>query len=240
MLIKKALGVLQHTSQNPQLSARSSEMLLHFEHVSDIPVTQETFQRVTYQRNTERYRQALQLARLIILNYTPDLRGGREHVLAILFDMPALFEEYVYRLLKRAVPDFAGVSVKRQQSATFWSGQGMSKTIRPDVVIETENNRRVILDTKWKIPSDSRPADADLKQMYAYNLQFGAEESVLVYPRVGRKKGIRGDFHQSHLNYGAHTHRCRLHFMELFCEESDTLDINAGRQLLATCLPSPV
>lgn len=231
-LLKKALGVLQASSANPHITARASEMLLHFEGVSDIRVIPETFQRITYQRNTERYRQALQLARLIILNYTPDLRGGREHVLAILFDMPMLYEEYVYRLLKRAEPDFPGVRVGRQSSATFWQGEGMTKTIRPDVVIELPDKRRLILDTKWKVPKDNRPSDSDLKQMYAYNLQFGAEKSILVYPRVEGVDHIQGAFKPTASLYGGHTHTCSLHFMELFTKDENVLDPSAGKHML--------
>jgi 5-methylcytosine-specific restriction enzyme subunit McrC len=44
----------------------------------------QTFERLAFGRNTERSRRAIQLARLIILNYSPDLHGGREHVIAIL------------------------------------------------------------------------------------------------------------------------------------------------------------
>ncbi len=29
---------------------------------------------------------------------------------------------------------------------------------------------KCIIDTKWKVPKDDKPADPDLKQMYAYNL----------------------------------------------------------------------
>jgi 5-methylcytosine-specific restriction enzyme subunit McrC len=238
-LLKKALVVLQASSANPHISARASEMLLHFEDVSDIRVTQETFQRVTFHRNTERYRAGLQLARLIILNYTPDLRGGREHVLAILFDMPMLYEDYFYRLLKRAEPNFPGIRVERQRSATFWQGESMSKTIRPDVVIETQDGRKLILDTKWKVPKDNRPSDSDLKQMYAYNIQFGAKDSILVYPKVEGLGDIRGEFKTSHELYGNHVHTCCLHFMELFVQGGDTLDRDAGKHVLSS-LPGVV
>ena len=55
-------------------------------------ITLDTFTRLRYDRSTERYRYAVALARLIILNYQPDVRAGREDVLAILFNMNELFE----------------------------------------------------------------------------------------------------------------------------------------------------
>ena len=56
--------------------------------------------RLAFDRNTERYRPAVALARLIILNYQPDVRRGGHDVLAILFDMNELFEKYILRQLK--------------------------------------------------------------------------------------------------------------------------------------------
>jgi 5-methylcytosine-specific restriction enzyme subunit McrC len=46
-------------------------------------------------RTTERYRKAIQLVRFIILTYSPDLRSGSEHVIAILFDMNRVFERFI-------------------------------------------------------------------------------------------------------------------------------------------------
>src|SRR2546430_955990 len=110
--------------------------------------------RLKFDRNTERYRKAIQLARLIILNYSPDLQGGREHVIAILFDMNKLFERFIFVHLRRAEASHAncGLKISGQVSKLFWS----SKHIRPDVIADFEDGtgaHRVILDTKWKVPN---------------------------------------------------------------------------------------
>lgn len=229
-LLKKALCILDSTARNPHIASEAADLGLHFEEVSDLRVTPDTFRRLTYSRNTERYRTALQLARLIILNYSPDLRGGHEHVLAILFDMPMLYEEYVYRLLKKAAKDSV-TRVSRQESAVFWEGPGMRKSIRPDIVIDHEGHR-FVLDTKWKVPSDGRPSDADLKQMYAYNLQFGSKHSFLIYPRVGTRTKTSGTFHPMHQDFGEHAHSCHLQYMRLFDSSGKELDKNAGEEVL--------
>jgi 5-methylcytosine-specific restriction enzyme subunit McrC len=83
-------------------------------------VTEQTFQRLAFDRNTERYRPAMALARLIILNYQPDVRRGGHDVLAILFDMNELFERYVLRLLKKAASVSHGrVEVTGQRKQAF-------------------------------------------------------------------------------------------------------------------------
>jgi 5-methylcytosine-specific restriction enzyme subunit McrC len=100
-ILRVALDVLIRVSSNPHLVALANSLAILFEDVDGIGVTDRMFSRLPYTRNTERYRRTLQLARLIILNYSPDISGGREDVLAILFDMNSLFERFVYVQLKR-------------------------------------------------------------------------------------------------------------------------------------------
>ena len=125
------------------------------------------------------------MARLIILNYAPDLSGGANNVVAILFDMNELFERFILVNLHRARAKFTGkkIAVYGQLSKSFWG----HKSIRPDVVIKVESGQgteQFIVDTKWKIPASNLPSDEDLKQIYVYNLQFGSTRGLLVYPRA--------------------------------------------------------
>src|SRR6185369_3623232 len=106
-ILKCALGIVANLAVRSALVSRATASQLWFEQVADTRVTGETFARLRFDRNTERYRPALQLARFIILNYSPDLRGGHEHVISILFDMNQLFERFILVQLHRAAPHFA-------------------------------------------------------------------------------------------------------------------------------------
>ncbi|MDQ6608915.1 MAG: McrC family protein, partial [Bacteroidota bacterium] len=108
------------------------------------------------------------------------------NVIAILFDMNKLWEEWVYRRLKKEEVS-TGILVQRQQSANFWDSNLLTsaKTIRPDIVITTTLKQTIVLDTKWKIVDDLIPGDEDLKQMYIYNLFWDCYRSVLLYPAKG-------------------------------------------------------
>lgn len=125
------------------------------------------------------------MAKLLLLNYSPDIQSGRENVLAILFNMNALFEEYIYIQLKK----LKGIEVFAQRSKLFWN----AKKIKPDIVVKTASGIYV-LDTKWKALRDAKPADADLKQMYAYQHYWEAEKTVLIYPQVYGLKNKQGIF----------------------------------------------
>jgi 5-methylcytosine-specific restriction enzyme subunit McrC len=233
-VLKCALNIVEKVAR-PSVSARASAAALNFETVSDARVTAEMFERLTVDRSTERYRKAIQLARLIILNYSPDLRNGREHVIAILFDMNRLFERFILVHLRRT-QDRIGrndLRISGQVSEPFWA----SRSIRPDVVVDLlKTQRRIILDTKWKIPREDQPADEDLKQMYAYNLHFGARHSLLVYPRAqSAQMEIRNRYARSASLPEDHQHSCSTCFIELF-DTDQKLRTDFGDRLLAHAL----
>ena len=94
-----------------------------------------------------------------------------------------------------------------------------------------------MLDTKWKVPLGGHPDDADLRQMYAYNLQCGAIRSFLLYPRVDERTDIGGHFeaphHDEHLK-----HSCGMWFVNLF--DGDRLRRDMGADILKRLLPASV
>ncbi len=108
---------------------------------------------------------------------------GHENLVAILFDMNALWEEFIYRRLLKASLPVPGMKVLRQQKKLFWFHQQKQsyKLVRPDIVIEYKKERYII-DTKWKLDPDGVPADDDLKQLFVYNLLWNARYAYLVYP----------------------------------------------------------
>jgi 5-methylcytosine-specific restriction enzyme subunit McrC len=238
-ILKCALGIVGNLAVRPSLVARAAASLLWFEQVSEARITADTFDRLRFDRNTERDRRALQLARLIILNYSPDLRGGNEHVVAILFDINKLFERFILVQINRAAPQFAErqLRVAGQVSKRFWS----SKTIRPDIVASFDDAsaaKRVILDTKWKIPKDGQPADDDLKQMYAYNLHLGGHRSVLIYPMAGaHQTGIDRPYAHSASLPANHTHGCATFYINLF-DANHRLRRDIGEELIQTAILS--
>ena len=132
--MRVALEVLSRVSTNSHLAALARSYSICFDDVDDVTVTERTFSYLPHTRNTERYRRALQLARLIILNYSPDVRSGREDVLAILFDMNYLFERFVYCQLKRAEAKQSSheITFKAQVSRRFWKAEGIGKSVRPE------------------------------------------------------------------------------------------------------------
>ena len=132
---------------------------------------------IRWNRKNKHYQEAIEMALMLLKNYRPDIRAGTSKLIAILFDMNLLFEEYLYRQLMKSKS--SQVNIHRQLSKPFWQRH----QVRPDIVVEWAGER-MVLDTKWRILSRARPSGDDLKQLYVYAHYFGAKKAILLYPDV--------------------------------------------------------
>jgi 5-methylcytosine-specific restriction enzyme subunit McrC len=228
-LLYKTLCLIPSLSSNPFFSDRVNRLSLDFPEMPDCEVSVSSFDKLVYDRKTERYKEAVLICKMLLLNYRPDITGGSENVMAILFDMNELWEEFVYRRLKKEESLF-GIKVQRQQSAHFWESDLMyrPKTIRPDVVI-TKDEQVIVLDTKWKISDDMIPADDDLKQMFTYNLFWNCDKSVLLYP-ANQDKSNQGSYHDFRKEAKYYT-KCAVETVSVL-DENHKLDKELGRRIL--------
>ncbi len=239
-ILKKGLEVLASIGARSSIVARAKRILLAFDAIDSCKPVQKDFDRIAVTRKTEPYTKALLLAKMIILNYSPDVKGGHEHILAVLFKMERLFEEYVTISLRRVAQEITDytIQIDAQQSRYFWQ----HKTIRPDIVAtiqkkDSEEKRMVIIDAKWKVLTDPSPSDADLKQMFAYNLQFNSTESILLYPKVYLDSTDKMAFHVA--DAAQHfTHHCQLYFGDLVREDG-MLEEGFGRRFIEAVLIPP-
>lgn len=178
-VLYKTILLIQKINCNPALSSRIGSLLLDFPVLNDIAVSDDWFNRLTYSRKTECYRKATEIARLLLLNYHPDLAVGRNHVLALMFDMNLLWEKFVYLSLRKYLK---ADQVRPQFSKPYWKLDGHRPVhLRPDIVI-THGEQTYVVDTKWKLLNNNRPSDDDLQQMYAYTKYFQSWHTILCYP----------------------------------------------------------
>ena len=184
----------------PSISAAAKSILFDLPECGDIAVSESSFTRLVFDRKTDAYKNAIGIARLLLLNYHPDIRRGDNNVIALMFDMNALWERYVYRILKRELSETnpGEYDVREQLPSGFWRPiEGSIRTIRPDIVIYKNPEKEqsdIVLDTKWKRPANNKPGDDDLKQMLVYNLYKKTKRSALVYPGTPASKHVQGNF----------------------------------------------
>lgn len=214
------IRVLSRVSCNPFIKDKINRLLLDFPEIGEKVITEKHFEQVRLNRKTKPYEEALKIAKMIILNYSPDIKNGSEGMIALLFDMNKLWEEYVYRMLKREETEILKVSAQQRQK--FWE----NKEVRPDIVL-SRGEETFIIDTKWKIIDKNSPADDDLKQMYVYNMYWDASKSMLLYPSCMVVDDSFGVFHKG--REGENT--CKLGFVSVL-DKDRTLNMDIGSQIL--------
>lgn len=207
-ILFEALKLINLVSNSPLLKDKIGRLRVLFPEVKPLKVSELHFSKITESRKHIPYTKALSIAKLILLNYRPDIKAGHKDLLAIMFDMNVLWEEYIFRILKRT--QSKEFQVLGQRKKLFW---GKSQKIKPDIVlIHKATNQTFVIDTKWKVLNKSRPSDDDLKQMYVYNHHWKSYHSVLLYPQSNNQQDKIGNFA---LSIGDIEHKCQLSFAKV-------------------------
>lgn len=229
-IMNEALEIVDQFTSGTRLYDLCKRVRLNYPLVDSKNITEQHFNTIRLDRKTASYSYVLELARLIILHYSPDITSGKERMLSLLFDMNQLWEEYILKQLKKAAvgTDFI---VSGQETKGFWG----SNSLRPDIVIR-RGSKTYIIDTKWKRPSSNAASVGDLRQMYAYCRYWDAEKALLLYP--GNKanntfnKYKTDDYAELEGSVDEIHHYCKMGFVSVINEETDQLDETIGTRVL--------
>jgi 5-methylcytosine-specific restriction enzyme subunit McrC len=188
IILYRTLLLLKRINTSSALTGRINALTLNFPEMPDRKVTQADFDKIVLNRKIQDYHKAIEIARLILLHFHPDLSGGRNDVLAVMFDMNMLWEKFVLASLKKEKT----LITRGQDSKSFWQPElGYRRAIRPDITIEKADGSKYVIDTKWKLVS-YKPSMDDLRQMFAYHHYFKAKKVALMYP--GHYPPTKGSF----------------------------------------------
>ena len=171
-----ALKIVQRCSTGSILYGKCLQLLERFPNVSNIQPTDKTFSKVKLEGKTRIYERGFKLAKWIIQGYNPDIVIGNNKMVAILFDMNQLWEEYILIQLQKSSRRF-NARIQGQDTKRFWGG----RSLRPDIHIQSSRMENFIIDTKWKKYSGN-PSTSDLRQMFTYNKFWNVKKSFLLYP----------------------------------------------------------
>jgi len=180
-ILFKTIKLLTNLNSNPQLKGRIGSLSLNFPEMREIKVNESTFDKIVFDRKNKHYQTALEIAKLLLLNYHPDISKGRNDVLALMFDMNNLWEQFILITLKRKLKTH---NVTSQVTKSFWKpDSGYSSKMRPDIILKCRESQQIfVLDTKWKNLNGYNPSPEDLRQMYVYHRFYQANKVALIYP----------------------------------------------------------
>jgi 5-methylcytosine-specific restriction enzyme subunit McrC len=229
-VLQKALAIVIQFTNGSRLQDLVNRVQLNFPEVDNKTISAKQLNEIQLNRKSSGYSNALELARLIILNYSPDISSGKEKMLSLLFDMNELWETYILKQLLKAC-DGTDIVVSGQESKSFWG----SNSLRPDIVLR-QGEKIFIIDTKWKRPLKSSASVNDLRQMYTYCRFWDAEKAMLLYPgdyTENKFKKFETNDYSIHETHGASEidHQCRMGFVSIL-DNYRELDVEVGDKIL--------
>ncbi|MFO8053884.1 MAG: hypothetical protein R6U19_01805 [Bacteroidales bacterium] len=242
-MLKQTLQCILSLQLSPAINKQCRTLLMFFPECRIFKVSEKVFRRLIYSRNTRRYQSAIELARIILLNYHPDLQSGDNTILAIMVDMNHLWENYIFYILKKNAREFDyPVSVQSQPIASFYCHpKSYNVKLRPDILMRKQSGKAdekvVVLDAKWKHAAAT--SVEDLRQMYAYGQYFRSDKSFLLYPEKLEGKDIQqneGCFYKPGHDKTLSDQHCGLLFVDLLKEKQ--LNMNLGKAILDACFDS--
>ena len=190
-IMKAAVEHLSRVSRSSTNQQRLRELIFVYADISDLAPSALRWDEVMIDRTNSQWQELLGMARLFLLNRYQTTTSGASQGTALLFEMNALFEEYVGRLVSRAIVG-TDLTVSLQGGRLFCltvenTERGLFQT-KPDILIRRAGRVTHVIDTKWKRIS-SRVDDpkqgvsqSDIYQMMAYAQLYHAPRLTLLYP----------------------------------------------------------
>ena len=217
-VLAHALDIVGQFTRATRLNDKCRRTQLAFPEVDRVKPSFQLLESIKINRKTAPYERALELAKLIILNYSPDINHGQQKMIALLFDMNVLWEEYVLKALKKHAQKHPEemIEVTGQSSKVFY---GTHRTIRPDIVLK-KGDETIIIDTKWKRPTNKAASIEDLRQMYAYARFWLTNKVVLLYPGEYYDSGYKSYPNDNDLNdHETDFHQCKIAMVSFLKDE---------------------
>lgn len=205
-IMKAAVQRLARLSRRPANQRRLRELAFVYADITDVPIAALRWHQLVIDRTNRSWQELFAMAQLFLQDRYQTTTGGAGQGTAMLFEMNALFEEYVGRLIARALTG-SGFTVSLQGGRLFClseqeSGRTLFQT-RPDILIRQGGKVVHVIDTKWKRIS-ARTDDpkqgvsqADVYQMMAYSQLYDAPRLTLLYPHhpgLGSQDMVHGRY----------------------------------------------
>jgi 5-methylcytosine-specific restriction enzyme subunit McrC len=211
-VMKAAVARLARLTRSEDTQRRLRELTFTYAEIPAVPLPALRWDDIVLDRTNSKWKHLVDLARLFLGNRFQTTSFGADGGYSLLFDMAGLFEEYVARLLSKALRP-QGLRVVSQGGLRHCledmvSG-GRSFVTKPDILVKDGGETVAVVDTKWKRLSaavdDPKKgvSQGDLYQMMAYGQVYSCPRLMLLYPHHGEleAEGILGQHRVTATNH---------------------------------------
>ena len=188
-VMRAAVTKLSRLAEATDNQRKLRELSFVYTDIADIPANALRWDQILVDRGHRRWRDLLSLARLFLSDQHQQTSAGAIDGFALLFEMNVLFEQYVARILSRALAGTGRrVTAQGGHRDCLYEGETGRFRTRPDLIVRQDKQIVLIVDTKWKriTPRIDDPrkgvSQADVYQLMAYSQLYDCPNVMLLYP----------------------------------------------------------
>lgn len=228
--IKYTLIEMKHISRDYSNIRRLNTLLLYFDDIETFSINQVRGINISITRINARIKEIIDYCNLFLDGFSVSLSTGEYSVSSMLFDMNKIFEKFIYKYYKKIY----GADVTYQYNRNYLISNKVDNTkkikLKPDMLIDTKNGFKMVVDTKWKIIK-SFIKESDVYQMNAYVSAIpNVDIAILLYPQTSTTKTVIEDY--NFCNLGAKK-ELRIRTVDLSLVGKEKLFIDHLKTLLS-------
>lgn len=181
-------------------------------------------------RNQELFKKPFKLAKMFVEQTSVDLSKNKFENITLVWDMNKLFEEFIFELIKRKIPECEAIAQKPKR--LLKRKNVTRRDTKVDILVQKP---KVIIDTKYKkFKNFEDISSADIYQVTTYCLLHKYNRAILLYPQFGNEEP---DIQEYHLNNDGNHYRidfCTINLKYNDLKNKDTQEalIKKLRQIL--------
>ena len=154
-------------------------------------------------RNQELFKKSFNLAKMFVEQTSVDLSKNRFENITLVWDMNALFEEFVFEIMKKSCPDWI---LTAQKGKKLLKGTENKKRNTFVDIFAQKEDQKLIIDTKYKkFVDENSISNADVFQVSTYCLLHNTNNAILLYPQWENNK--KPNIEDYYLNNGNNNYK---------------------------------
>jgi 5-methylcytosine-specific restriction enzyme subunit McrC len=182
MILYKTLLMIDRYTLDPSIKVRLKNALSSFPKMPTLKVTEKVFQKIKYSRNSEIYKKAISISKLVLLYKKPGFLSGSNEVFSLMIDMNLLWKIFIYKTLKNKYKIHSLKPMYSLDQDLFKLESGQKIKIENVMHLkEDKRNRYLILGAIWDWDGE-KTFISYAKELYLQASIFKSPEVILVLP----------------------------------------------------------